>query len=219
MRLRNRDEAGRLLAERLARYAQRPEVIVRALPRGGVPVAAALADRLRVELDIVLVRKLGVPGHEEYAMGAIASGGMRWLNDEVVGALGIGAAAIEAITLRESEELERRSVVYRGAAPAPDVSGRIVILVDDGLATGATMRVAARAVRVQRPQRLIIAVPVGAHESCEDLRDEADEMLCLDTPEPFRAVGLWYDDFRQTTDEEVIDLLRAARRRASGASA
>ena len=204
-----------MLADRLMQYAHRPEVVVLALPRGGVPVAAALAERLSLQLDIVLVRKLGVPGHEEYAMGAVASGGRPWLNEEVVRALGVSPAAIEAVTQRELRELCRRSETYRGAAPHPDVGGRIAILVDDGLATGASMRVAARAVRAQHPQRLVIAVPVGAQDSCDALREEADEVVCLHAPEPFRAVGLWYEDFRQTTDEEVIDLLRAARRRMS----
>jgi predicted phosphoribosyltransferase len=212
-RFKNRAQAGAMLVEKLSAYANRADVIVLGLPRGGVPVAAALAERLNVALDIFLVRKLGVPGHEEYAMGALASGGWRVLNDEVISGLNIGAEAIDAATRREAAELERREKIYRGAAALPTLNGRVVILVDDGLATGASMRVAARAVKQQRPQRLIIAVPVGAPQSCEEMRSEADEVICFETPEAFYAVGQWYEDFSQTGDEEVIASLRQAERR------
>lgn len=216
MRFTNRARAGEMLAEQLMQYAHRSDVIVIALPRGGVPVAASLAQRLGVALDIVLVRKLGVPGHEEYAMGAIASGGLRWLNAEVIRALGVEQAAVESVARSEGGELDRRALLYRGAAAPPAVRGRVAILVDDGLATGASMRVAARAIRAMQPQYLIVAVPVGARESCDDLREEVDEVLCLHTPVGFRSVGQWYDDFSQTSDSEVIALLRDARARDPG---
>jgi putative phosphoribosyl transferase len=204
---RDRREAGRLLAAQLAEYANRPEVLVLALPRGGVPVGFEVARALEAPLDVFVVRKLGVPGREEFAMGAIATGGVRILNEEVVRALGIPEQVIEAIAAKEQEELARRERLYRGDRPAPDVRGRTVILVDDGLATGATMQAAVKALRQQQPARIVVAVPVAAPETCDVLKSEADDVVCAVTPEPFYAVGLWYDDFSQTTDEEVRDLL------------
>lgn len=206
-RLRDRAEAGRLLAERLRTYAGRNDVIVLALPRGGVPVAFEIARALDAPLDVFLVRKLGVPGHEELAFGAIASGGMRVLNRQVVDALGLPPEQIAAIAAAEQRELERRERAYRGERPPPDVTGRTVILVDDGLATGSTMLAAVRALRQDDPARIVVAVPVADPEVCESLRAEADEVVCLFTPQPFVAVGVWYEDFSQTTDEEVIQLL------------
>jgi putative phosphoribosyl transferase len=210
MIFRDRFEAGRALAERLGRYAARPDVVVLALPRGGVPVGFELAQELGVSLDAFIVRKLGVPGHEELAFGAIASGGVRVLNDEVVDALRLDQATIEHVTRQESRELDRREELFRHGLPAPGIAGRTVILVDDGLATGSTMRAAAMAVRAQQPERLIIAVPVGASDTCRRLRDEADELICLETPSPFQAVGLWYEDFSETRDAEVRELLGRA---------
>jgi predicted phosphoribosyltransferase len=206
----DRAEAGRVLADRLATYANRPDVLVLALPRGGVPVAYEVAYTLHAPLDVFLVRKLGVPGYEELAMGALASGGARVLNDEVVHGLHISEEVIEAVTEREREELTRRERAYRGERPAPAVRGRIVLLVDDGLATGSTMRAAIAALRQQEPARIVVAVPVGSHETCAELQTEADEIVCARTPEPFHAVGLWYDDFTQTTDEEVHELFTRA---------
>jgi predicted phosphoribosyltransferase len=206
----DRTEAGRHLAAELRKYAGRPDVLVLALPRGGVPVAFEVAQALRAPLDVFLVRKLGVPGHEELAMGAVASGGVRVLNETVVGKLGIPDEVIDAVTAEEGQELERRERAYRGGRPAPDVRGRVVILVDDGLATGSTMRAAVVALRQQSPSRIVVAVPVGAPETCAEFQDEADESICARTPEPFYAVGLWYRDFSQTTDEEVGELLERA---------
>lgn len=174
-----------------------------ALPRGGVPVGAEVARHLGAPLDVMVVRKLGVPGHEELAMGALASGGALVVNEEVVGALGIPRSAIEAAAAREARELERREHAYRDDRPPAEVAGRIVILVDDGLATGSTMRAAVAALRRRGPKRLVVAVPVAAASTCEDLAGEVDEIVCGQTPEPFQAVGLWYEDFSQTTDEEV----------------
>jgi putative phosphoribosyl transferase len=210
MIFRDRMEAGRLLAAKLARYANRPDVAVLALPRGGVPVAFEVARILHAPLDIFLVRKLGLPGYEELAMGAIATGGVRVLNEDVVRALGISEDVIESVAAQEHQELERRERIYRGSRPPLDVRGRVVILVDDGLATGSTMRAAVAALRRQAPAWIIVAVPVGARETCDELRAEADEVACLRTPEPFRAVGLWYEDFSQTTDQEVHELLERA---------
>src|SRR5262245_39744264 len=198
----DRTEAGRLLAAKLAAYANRPDVLVLALPRGGVPVAFEVARALHAPLDVFLVRKVGVPGHEELAMGAIASGGVRVLNADVVRMLRISDEVFDAVAAEEWRELQRRERLYRGDRPAPDVHGRIVILVDDGLATGSTMRVAVAALRQQQPARIVVAVPVGAPETCAEFQAEADEAVCARTPEPFRAVGLWYDDFSQTTDAE-----------------
>jgi predicted phosphoribosyltransferase len=209
---RDRKEAGRLLAEKLAAYANHPDVLVLALPRGGVPVAYEVARALGAPLDVFLVRKLGVPGHEELAMGAVATGGVRVLNDHVVHALGIPDYVIDAVTEWEQQELARRERLYRGDRPPPDVRGRTVILVDDGLATGATMYAAIQALRQQQPDRIVVAVPTASPETCNELRKEVDDVLCAITPEPFYGVGLWYEDFSQTTDEEVRDLLaRAAR--------
>jgi predicted phosphoribosyltransferase len=210
MVFRDRAEAGAQLATRLADYANRSDVIVLALPRGGVPVAFEVACVLHVPLDVFLVRKLGVPGHEELAMGAVASGGVRVLNHEVVEALHISHQAIESVSKEELRELERRERAYRGSRPPPDLRGRTVILVDDGLATGSSMRAAVAAVRQQDPQRVVVAVPTAAQETCEDFRREVDEMVCLTTPEPFYAVGLWYQDFSQTSDEQVSELLERA---------
>jgi predicted phosphoribosyltransferase len=206
-RFRDRTEAGRLLAEKLAAYAHRPDVIVLALPRGGVPVAYEVARALGATLDVFLVRKLGLPGHEELAMGAIASGGVRVLNDQVVHALRIPDHVIDAVAAWENQELVRRERLYRGERPPPDVRGRTVILIDDGLATGATMLAAVKALRQLQPAHIVVAVPTAAPDTCEMLRAEVDEIICAITPEPFHAVGLWYEDFPQTTDEEVRELL------------
>ena len=207
---RNRSEAGKATAALLARYANRGDVLVLALPRGGVPVAAEVAAALHAPLDVFLVRKLGVPGHEELAMGATASGGVLVLNHDVLRSLGLGMDTVDRVAERERLEIERRERAYRGNRPAAPISGRTVILIDDGLATGATMRAAAEAVRAQQPARLIVAVPVAAPPTCEEFRDLVDEVLCAVTPEPFYAVGQWYEDFSQTTDEEVRALLAHA---------
>jgi predicted phosphoribosyltransferase len=204
---RDRSEAGRLLAARLSSYTGRPDVLVLALPRGGVPVAYEVAKSLGAPLEVFVVRKLGVPGHEELAMGAIATGGACVLNDDVVEALGIPDEVIGAIAARERRELERRERAYRGDRPAPDMRGRTVILVDDGLATGSTMRAAVAALRRLGPARIVVGVPTATPSVCENFRHEADDCVCVTTPEPFHAVGLWYDDFSQTTDDEVRDLL------------
>lgn len=218
-RFKNRTEAGGLLAQRLGPYAQRDDVVVLALPRGGVPVAFAIAQTLNVRLDILLVRKLGVPGHEEYAMGAIASGGWTVLHRDAVDTLGITKAAIDEVTRRESAELTRREQLYRGSRPPPNLRGRVVILVDDGLATGASMQVALQAVRAENPAQVIVAVPVSPPETLQSLRPQADEIVCILSPEAFHAVGLWYEHFDQTSDEEVIELLaQAERAHASHAS-
>ena len=204
---RDRREAGRFLAAKLAAYANRPDVLVLALPRGGVPVAYEVARALNASLDVFLVRKLGVPGHEELAMGAVATGGVRVRNDEIISDLRIPDYLIDAVAAQEQRELERRERLYRGDRPPPDVRGRTVILVDDGLATGATMYAAIQALRQQQPARIVVAVPTASPETCEALRAEVDEVICAITPEPFYAVSLWYEDFSQTTDETVRDLL------------
>jgi erythromycin esterase-like protein/predicted phosphoribosyltransferase len=204
---RDRREAGRLLAERLAAYANRPDVLVLALPRGGVPVAYEVARALGAPMDVFVVRKLGVPGHEELAMGAVATGGVRVLNDQLVERLGIPEQMIDAVAARELQELARRERLYRGGRPPPDVRGRIVILVDDGLATGATMHAAIEALRQQNPAHIVVAVPTASPETCEEMKTKADDVICAITPEPFQAVGRWYQDFSQTTDEEVEALL------------
>lgn len=210
MLFRDRREAGQFLARRLTAYADRSDVLVLALPRGGVPVAFEVARSLHVPLDIFLVRKLGVPGHEELAMGAIASGGVRVLNDDVVRALRIPKDVVDLVAADEQRELERREWSYRGGDPAPIIRGRTVIMIDDGLATGSTMRAAIAALRKQAPARIVVAVPVGAPETCAEFRDEADEAICAEMPDPFYAVGVWYQNFSQTTDDEVRDLLRRA---------
>jgi predicted phosphoribosyltransferase len=208
---RDRAEAGRVLAEHLRRYAGRDDVVVLGLPRGGVPVAYEVADQLGAPLDVFLVRKLGVPGHEELAFGAIASGGTRVLNRELVEQLRLTPAIIDAIETRERRELERRERAYRDDRPPPDLRGRTVILVDDGLATGSTMLAAVHAVRQHDPARVVVAVPVADPEVCASLEQVADEAVCAITPRPMRAVGMWYDDFSQTTDDEVRELLARAR--------
>ena len=207
---RDRYEAGRQLAAKLSAYVERSDVVILALPRGGVPVAFEVARTLAAPLDVFLVRKLGVPDHEELALGAIASGGVRVLNAEVVRELGIAPDAIEAVTTRETEELARRERVYRDDRPAPEVAGRTVILVDDGLATGATMRAAVAALGAEGVARLVVAVPVAAADTCDAFRTEVDEIVCAVTPEPFYAVGFWYEDFTPTPDAEVHDLLSRA---------
>jgi putative phosphoribosyl transferase len=211
-RYHDRTHAGRALAERLRRWAGRPDVLVLALPRGGVPVAYEVAAALDAPLDIFLVRKLGAPGHEEFAIGAIATGGVRVLNDDLMEHLGLDEHDLEALTRRERRELERRERAYRGDRAPPDVRDKTVILVDDGLATGSTMRAAIEALRAEGPARIVVAVPTAAMETCEELADLVDDVICASTPEPFVAVGLWYDDFSQTTDEEVRELLAAASR-------
>ncbi len=208
---RDRSEAGKQLAARLTKYADRDDVLVLALPRGGVPVGFEVARQLRVPLDIFLVRKLGVPGHEELAMGAISTGGVRVLNEDTIDYLRIPASVIDAVAASESRELERRERAYRGDQPEPDVRGKVVILVDDGLATGSTMRAAAAALRQQEPARIVVAVPVSAPQTCDEYRIGVDEIICAKTPEPFYGVGLWYEDFSQTADEEVRELLERAR--------
>jgi putative phosphoribosyl transferase len=207
---RDRTDAGKQLAEHLRDYADRDDVLVLALPRGGVPVAYEVAKALRAPLDIFLVRKLGVPGHEELAMGAIATGGVRVLNDDVVDYLRIPGEVIDAVAAQELRELERREHAYRGNRPEPDVRGKTVILVDDGLATGSTMRAAVAALRQQNPARIIVAVPVSAPQTCDEYQMGVDEIICAKTPEPFLGVGYWYRDFSQTTDEEVRELLAKA---------
>jgi predicted phosphoribosyltransferase len=211
IRFTDRADAGRRLAAQLGHYANRHDVIVLALPRGGVPVGAEVARALAAPLDVFLVRKLGVPGHPELAMGAIASGGVRVVSDEIVRELQIPTAIIDAVALREQIELERRDRVYRGDRAHPSVDGRTVILVDDGLATGATMQAAVQAIRTGHPARVVVAVPVGAPETCIRLRDYADEVVCTETPESFQAVGSWYEHFDQTTDEEVLRTLAVVR--------
>ena len=206
----DRIDAGRQLATRLSNYTNRHDVLILALPRGGVPVAYEVAKALRAPLDIFLVRKLGVPGHEELAMGAISTGGVRVLNDDVVNYLGISGEVIDAVAADELKELERRERAYRGDRPEPDVHGKTVILIDDGLATGSTMRAAAAALRQKNPARLIVAVPVSASQTCDEYRMGVDEIICVKTPEPFLGVGQWYLDFSQTTDEEVRQLLARA---------
>jgi predicted phosphoribosyltransferase len=209
---RDRVHAGQVLAEQLGRYANRPDVLVLALPRGGVPVAYEVAVALQVPMDVFLVRKLGVPGHEELAMGAVASGGLRVLNDDVVHGLGVTEAVIDRVAEKEMIELSRREREYRGDRPEPDPGGRIVILVDDGLATGSTMRAAAQALATRQPAKIVVAVPLAAPETCQALAREVDEVICAVTPQPFYAVGLWYEDFDQTSDEAVRTLLAEARR-------
>lgn len=210
LRYRDRREAGRALADRLRHFAGRQDVIVLALPRGGVPVAFEVAKAIGATLDVFMVRKLGLPGHPEFAIGAIASGGIRTLDDDLVRYYRIPAAAVEQLARAEQQELERRERVYRGARPPLVLEDRTVILVDDGLATGSTMRAAVIAVRRQLPSQIVVAAPVGARQACRALDQVADEVVCAMTPEPFNAVGLWYQNFEQTTDDEVRYLLAAA---------
>jgi putative phosphoribosyl transferase len=209
-RFRDRLDAGRALALALEEYRGRPDVVVLGLPRGGVPVAAEVAEALGAPLDVFVVRKLGVPGHDEFAMGAIARGGVQVLDRPTIDALSIPQAAIDRVAEREQRELERREREYRGDRPPPPVTGRITILVDDGLATGASMRAAVAALRKLGPARIVVAVPVGAARTCRTLQDEADEVVCVSALEDFQAVGLWYDDFGQTSDAEVQTALRDA---------
>lgn len=212
----NRRDAGRVLARHLSGYASQEDVAVLALPRGGVPVAFEVARALAAPLDVFVVRKLGVPGHEELAMGAVASGGTRVLNDDVLRWCSVAPALVERVTTRERVEIERRERDYRGELPPLDVAGRTVLLVDDGLATGSTMQAAVQAVRTLGPARIIVAAPVGSREACDALRRVADEVVCPLVPEPFSAVGLWYGDFSQTTDREVRSLLDASREPGAG---
>jgi putative phosphoribosyl transferase len=208
----NRADAGRVLAEKLQAYANRPDVLVLALPRGGVPVAYEVARKLNAPLDVFLVRKLGVPGQEELAMGAIASGGAQVMNADVVRNLNITDEEISDVARHEHRELERREQSYRGSRPVPEIRGRRVILVDDGLATGASMRAAVLALLQHEPREIVVAVPVAARETCMAFEDLVDEVVCAITPDPFYAVGMWYNDFGQTSDEEVRDLLERAHR-------
>lgn len=215
-RFRDRTEAGRVLAEHLASYAGRPDVMILALPRGGVPVAYEVAKVLGAPLDVFIVRKLGVPGQEELAFGALASGGIRVLNDDLVSALRIPEQMIERVAERERTELERREKLYRGNRAAIEVGGKTVIVVDDGLATGASMRAAVKALKIRGPKEIVVAVPVAARQTCDEFRHEANVWaVCALTPEPFYGVGLWYEDFSQTTDEEVQKLLADAAARAA----
>ena len=207
---RDRTEAGELLGASLSAYRDRDDVVVLALPRGGVPVAREVARALGVPFDVFVVRKLGVPGHEELAMGAIATGGVRQLNRDVIDALGIPAIVIDEVAAREQIELDRREREYRGKRPPLSLAGKSVILVDDGLATGSSMRAAAIAVRQQQPAQVIVAVPVGAPSTCADLANAADHVVCVRTPDPFVAVGLWYRNFTPTTDADVRELLEDA---------
>lgn len=215
-RFRDRREAGRRLGAALQSYANRRDVIVLALPRGGVPVGYEVATRLAAPLDVFVVRKLGLPGHEELAMGALASGGLRVLDDELIRIARVSASDLQRVTDAEQAELEAREQRYRGDRPFPDIRGKTAILVDDGLATGATMRAAIAALRLEGPARIVVAVPVGAPEVCEAFHSIADDVVCAATPEPFHAVGLWYDDFSQTTDDEVRELLERAHPAAHG---
>ena len=210
-RFRDRSEAGRVLAQQLTEYAGRDDVIVLALPRGGIPVGYEVAKALGAPLEVFVARKLGVPGHQELAMGAIASGGSAVLDHGLVRRLGVTQAQLDRAVADETRELERREQAYRGDREAPDLRGKTVILVDDGLATGATMRAAALAVRDQQPARIVVAVPVAAEETCDQFRDVVDDVICAVTPKPFYAVGMWYEDFDQTTDDEVRELLERAR--------
>lgn len=209
-RFQNRTEAGCRLAHALGRYAGRNDVVVLGLPRGGVPVAFEIANALDAPLDVFIVRKLGLPGHEEFGIGAIASGGMRIVDKSVLQAYGVDDDTLDRITSRELRELARREQLYRDGRPFPTIQDRVVILVDDGLATGSTMRAAVAALREKHPREIVVAVPVGARETCMSMASIADEVVCLESPDPFYAVGLWYMDFEQTSDEEVHDLLERA---------
>jgi putative phosphoribosyl transferase len=217
-RFEGRKEAGQHLAEQLKEYANRPDVIVLGLPRGGVPVAYEVAQALNAPLDIFLVRKLGVPGHEELAMGAIASGGLRIINPSVVRQLQISEETIDAVASEELRELARREKAYRGDRPEPDVQGKTIIVVDDGLATGASMWAAVAALREGNPKEIVVAVPTASQETCAQFRPYVDDIVCAMTPEPFYAVGLWYHDFSQTTDDEVRELLAQANHEGSAGS-
>jgi len=217
-RFRDRTDAGRRLASALVAYAHDPTLLVLALPRGGVPVAFEVARALHAPLDVLLVRKLGLPANEEYAMGAIASGGLVVLDRSVKERFGVSDAQISQSIERERRELERREQLYRGNRALPEIAERTVILVDDGLATGATMFAAIAALREKHPKRIVVAVPIGPPETCEAMRARADDVVCADTADPFMAIGIWYDDFSQTTDDEVRDLLDRAEHEWSVAS-
>lgn len=206
----NRVEAGKRLAEELSKYSNRADVLILALPRGGVPVAFEVAKELNVKMDIFIVRKLGVPGNEELAMGAIASDDVRVLNENVIRSYQIPDRVIATVAANELRELERRERKYRGDHPKPDINGMTVILIDDGLATGATMHAAVEAIKTKNPAKLVVAVPTASPDMCKFFEDKVDEIICATTPEPFYAVGAWYQDFSQTTDEEVIELLDKA---------
>jgi len=215
----DRIDAGKALARDLGNYAGRDDVIVLALPRGGVPVAYEVAQELRAPMDVFVVRKLGVPGQEEFGFGAIASGGTRFVNEEVVRALRMPETIVERVIAREEAEVQRRERLYRGDRPEPELNGRLVIIVDDGLATGSTMRAAVTALKTRDPKLIIVAVPVASEQACEDFKHEADVMsVCAVTPEPFYGVGMWYRDFSQTTDEEVRQLLGSANAAATAGS-
>lgn len=213
MLFRDRAEAGQRLGQKLKAYANRQDVLVLGLPRGGVPVAFEVAMMLNAPLDVLIVRKLGVPGHEELAMGAIASSGVRILNEEIINSLGVSEEAIARTAAQEQLVLECREWAYRGKRPPLSLSDRTVILVDDGLATGATMYAATIAIKQQHPQKIVVAVPVSAPETCNELSVEVDEIICVETPRPFHAVGLWYEKFPQTTDAEVQNLLKRSAER------
>jgi putative phosphoribosyl transferase len=208
----DRTEAGRRVAEMLGDYARRADVLILALPRGGVPVAFEVAKALNAPLDIFVVRKLGLPSNEELAMGALASGNIRVLNKEVVRSFGVGARIIEAVAEKEQAELERRERLYRGDSPPPEVGGKTILLVDDGIATGSTVRAAIAALRQREPARIVVGVPVAPASTCEALRADADEVVCAKTPEPFYAVGQWYKVFDQTTDEQVRELFERSKK-------
>ncbi len=214
----DRYDAGHRLAAALSHYANQPDVLILGLPRGGVPVAYEVARALHAPLDVFLVRKLGFPGHPELAMGAIATGGVRILDRQLIQMYGVPSDAIERVTTQEQQELARREHLYRDDRPPPDVRGRTVILIDDGLATGSTMRAAVEALREEGARKIVVAVPVAPPDTCEAMKDEVDEIVCAVMPEPFRAVGIWYADFSETTDDEVRDLLARAERAATTTS-
>lgn len=210
MTFRDRSDAGRRLAARLAHHAGDPSLLVLGLPRGGVPVAAEVANALGAPLDVYVVRKLGVPDQRELAMGAIGSGGVRVMNDRVVRASGVAPEAIEEVIREEERELERREAILRGERPSPEVEGRTIVLVDDGIATGSTMRAAIAALQARGARKVVVAVPIAASETCAELAKEVDEVVCAATPDPVRAISLWYDDFEQMTDAEVRQLVERA---------
>ena len=218
MHFRDRTEAGQILAAQLQNYKNRHDVLVLGLPRGGVPVAYEVARELRAPMDVFVVRKLGVPSHEELGMGAIATGGVRILDPGIIRELGISQGTIDSVTQREQQELERREHLYRGDSPAPSIQNRTIVVVDDGLATGSTMKAALQALRQQKPRRLIVAVPTAPAETCEQLKLLADEVVCTTTPDPFLAVGGSYIDFSQTTDEEVCAIAGRAAEFTPGVS-